>query len=68
MRGMMRFRLDGDLSVSVEVDEDSVGLERVSRSQDGVVAVGRRLAEASGGVRDATGVDGSAENAATRAV
>jgi len=39
--------------VLVEVDEDSLGIERVSRGRDGVVEAGQRLTEALGSVRDA---------------
>jgi len=50
---VVRLGLDDGLSVLVEVDEDSVGIERVSRGQGGVVEAGRRLTEALGSVRDA---------------
>ncbi len=50
---VVRFGLDDGLSVLVEVEEDSVGIERVSRGQGGVVEAGHRLTEALGSVRDA---------------
>lgn len=53
MSEIVRFRFDEDSAVLVEVDEDSFGIERVSRGQDGVVEASRRLTEALGGVRDA---------------
>ena len=53
MSELVRFRLDQGSAVLVEVDEDSFGIERVSRGQDGVREAGRRLTEALGSVRDA---------------
>ncbi len=53
MNEMVRFQLDDGGSVLVEVDEDAVGIERVSRGHDGVLEAGRRLTEALAGVRDA---------------
>jgi hypothetical protein len=48
MSEVVRFGLDDGLSVLVEVEEDSVGIERVSRGQGGVVEAGHRLTEALG--------------------
>ncbi|HEU0089484.1 MAG TPA: hypothetical protein VFQ77_17875, partial [Pseudonocardiaceae bacterium] len=53
MSEVVRFGLDDGLSVLVEVDEDSVGIERVGRGQGGVIEAGRRLTDALGSVRDA---------------
>jgi hypothetical protein len=50
---VIRFELDGGSSVLVETDEDTVGVERVSRGADGVVEAGRRLEDALASVRDA---------------
>ncbi len=53
MSDVVRFGLDDGSTVLLEVDDDSFGIERVSRGQDGVVEAGRRLTEALGSVRDA---------------
>jgi hypothetical protein len=53
MTEVVRFGLAEGSAVLVEVDEDSLGIERVSRGRDGVVEAGQRLAEALGSVRDA---------------
>jgi hypothetical protein len=53
MTEMVRFDLAEGSTVLVEVDESSLGIERVSRTRDGVVEAGRRLTEALGSVRDA---------------
>ncbi|ADB76046.1 CU044_2847 family protein [Geodermatophilus obscurus] len=53
MSEVVRFHLDEGSAVLVEVDEDTFGVERVSRGQDGVVEAGRRLTDALADVRDA---------------
>jgi hypothetical protein len=54
MSELVRFGLDGDASVLVEVDDSSLpGLQRVGRGQDGIVEAGRRLNDALAGVREA---------------
>lgn len=53
MTELVRFSLPEGSAVLVEVDEDSLGIERVSRDRDGVVEAGHRLTEALGSVRDA---------------
>ena len=51
---LVRFGLDGDGSVLVEVDDSGLpGLQRVGRGQDGIVEAGRRLNDALAGVREA---------------
>ncbi|MGH3830102.1 MAG: CU044_2847 family protein [Pseudonocardiaceae bacterium] len=50
---MVRFELAEGSTVLVEVGEDRLGIERVSRGRDGVVEAGHRLTEALGSVRDA---------------
>ncbi|MGH3717839.1 MAG: CU044_2847 family protein [Pseudonocardiaceae bacterium] len=50
---MVIFDLAEGSTVLVEVDEDNLGIERVSRGRDGVVEAGRRLTEVLGSVRDA---------------
>ncbi|MGH3826416.1 MAG: CU044_2847 family protein [Pseudonocardiaceae bacterium] len=50
---MVRFELAEGSTVLVEVDEDNLGIERISRSRDGMVEAGHRLTEALGSVRDA---------------
>jgi hypothetical protein len=50
---VVRFELAEGSAVLVEVDEDNLGIERVSRGRDGVVEAGHRLTEALGSVRDA---------------
>jgi hypothetical protein len=49
---VVRYELETG-SVLVEVEEDSFGVERVSRGPDGVVEAGRRLEDALGSVRAA---------------
>ncbi|MGH3688195.1 MAG: CU044_2847 family protein [Pseudonocardiaceae bacterium] len=53
MREVVRFGLAEGSTVLVEIDEDNLGIERVSRGRDGVVEVSHRLTEALGSVRDA---------------
>ncbi|MGH3865784.1 MAG: CU044_2847 family protein [Pseudonocardiaceae bacterium] len=53
MTEVVRFELAEGAAVLVEVDEDNLGIERVSRGRDGVVEAGHRLTEALGSVRDA---------------
>ncbi len=53
MTEVVRFGLAEGSTVLVEVDEDNLGIKRVSRGRDGVVAAGHRLTEALGSVRDA---------------
>lgn len=53
MTEVVRFELTQGSTVLVEVDDDNVGIERVSRGRDGVVEAGHRLTEALGSVRDA---------------
>jgi Trypsin-co-occurring domain 1 len=50
---VVRFHLDEGSAVLVEVDDDTFGVERVARGQDGVVEAGRRLTDALSSVRDA---------------
>jgi hypothetical protein len=63
MTEVVRFDLVEGSTVLVEVDERSLGIERVSRGRDGVVEAGRRLTEALGSVGRGSGVDGSAADA-----
>jgi hypothetical protein len=55
MSELVRFGLDGDASVLVEVDDDAgvVGVQRVARGHDGIIETGRRLNDALAGVREA---------------
>ncbi len=53
MTEVARFELAEGSTVLVEVDDDDLGIKRVSRGRDGVVEAGRRLTEALGSVRDA---------------
>jgi hypothetical protein len=53
MTEVVRFELDDESGILVEVDDDAPGLARVSRSQDGVLAAGKRLTDALDGVREA---------------
>ena len=53
MTELVRFGLEDGASVLVETDDASSGLERVSRTNDGVVEAGRRLTEALASVREA---------------
>ena len=50
---VVRYQVGDDSSVLVEVDEDAYGVERVSRTSDGVVEAGQRLESALAGVRKA---------------
>lgn len=53
MTEVVRFGLAEGSAVLVEVDDNSLGIERVSRGRDGVVEAGHQLTEALGSVRDA---------------
>jgi hypothetical protein len=54
MSELVRFGLDGDASVLVEVDDTGLpGLQLVGRAQDGIVEAGRQLNDALAGVRGA---------------
>ena len=53
MDTVMRYQVGNGSSVLVEVEEDTYGVEAVSRISDGVVEVGQRLESALGMVRDA---------------
>ena len=53
MDTVVRYQVGADSSVLVEVDEDTYGVEAVSRTSDGVLEAGRRLESVLGGVRDA---------------
>lgn len=54
MSELVRFELEGNASVLIEVDETgTLGLQRVGRGQDGIVETGRRLSDALAGVREA---------------
>jgi hypothetical protein len=50
---VMRYRVGEASSVLVEVDEETFGVEAVSRLPDGVLEAGQRLESALGSVRDA---------------
>jgi hypothetical protein len=50
---IVRFELGGGSTVLVETEENTFGVERVSRGTDGVVEAGRRLEDALVSVRDA---------------
>ena len=50
---VMRYQVGDGSSVLVEVDEDTYGVEAVSRTSDGVLEAGQRLESAMGSVRDA---------------
>jgi len=50
---VVRFHLDEESTVLVEVADDAFGIERVSRGADGVMEAGRRLTDALDSVRDA---------------
>jgi NTP-dependent ternary system trypsin peptidase co-occuring protein len=52
MDTVVRYKVGGGSSVLVEVDEDTYGVEDVSRTSEGVLDAGR-LESALGGVRDA---------------
>lgn len=53
MTAVVRYEVGRGSSVLVEVDEDSYGVESVSRTSDGVLQAGQRLESALGSVRDA---------------
>jgi hypothetical protein len=53
MDTVVRYQVGDDSSVLVEVDEDTYGVEEVSRASDGVTEAGQRLESALGSVRDA---------------
>lgn len=53
MDTVMRYQVGEASSVLVEVDDDTYGVESVSRRSDGVLEAGRRLESALGSVRDA---------------
>ena len=50
---VVRYQVGDGSSVLVEVDEDTYGVEAVSRTSDGVLAAGQRLESALASVRDA---------------
>lgn len=50
---VMRYQVGEGSSVLVEVDEDTYGVEAVSRTSEGVLEAGQRLEAALGSVRDA---------------
>lgn len=52
MTEIVRFEV-GNGSVLVETEEDTFGVQRVSRGEDGIVEAGRRLEDALASVRDA---------------
>ena len=49
----MRYQVGDGSSVLVEVDEDTYGVEEVSRTSEGVLKAGQTLESALGSVRDA---------------
>ena len=53
MDAVMRYQVGEASSVLVEVDEDTYGVEPVSRMSDGVLEAGQRLESVLGSVRDA---------------
>jgi Trypsin-co-occurring domain 1 len=53
MDTVMRYQVGNDSSVLVEIDEDTYGVEAVSRLSDGVFEAGQRLESALGTVSDA---------------
>jgi hypothetical protein len=53
MDTVMRYRVGDGASVLVEVDEDTYGVEAVSRTSEGVLEAGQRLESALGSVLDA---------------
>ena len=53
MDTVLRYQVGDGSSVLVEVDEDTYGVEAVSRVSDGVAQAGQRLESALGSVRDA---------------
>jgi Trypsin-co-occurring domain 1 len=50
---VVRYKVGEGSSVLVEVDEDTYGVEAVSRTSEGVLEAGQRLESALGSVRDA---------------
>ena len=46
MSEVMRFEVDEEEAVLVEVDEETFGIQRASRDEDEVIRAGRRLQEA----------------------
>jgi Trypsin-co-occurring domain 1 len=53
MDTVVRYQVGSSSSVLVEVDEDTYGVEAVSRASDGVMEAGQRLESALASVRDA---------------
>lgn len=53
MTDVVRYELDDNSSVLVEVDDEGFGLQRVSRGSDGILEPGRRLAQSLDDVRQA---------------
>jgi hypothetical protein len=53
MDTVMRYEVGDGSTVLVEVDEDTYGVEEVSRTANGVLEAGQRLESALGSVRDA---------------
>ena len=53
MDTVVRYQVGHGSSVLVELDEDTYGVEAVSRTSDGVLEAGQRLESALVGVRDA---------------
>ena len=53
MDTVVRYQVGDNSSVLVEVDEDSYGVEAVSRNTDGVAEAGQRLESALASVREA---------------
>ncbi len=53
MDTVVRYQVGDGSSVLVEVDEDTYGVEEVSRTSQGVLEAGQRLESALGSVRDA---------------
>jgi hypothetical protein len=53
MSDVIRFALEDDTSVLVEVEEGAYGIERVGRGDDGVAEAGRVVSDALASVREA---------------
>ena len=53
MDTVVRYQVGDSSSVLVEVDEDTYGVEEVSRTSEGVLDAGQRLESALASVRDA---------------
>jgi hypothetical protein len=53
MSELVRFALEDDSSVLVEVEQDESGFDRVARGSDGVLEASHQLTQALGGVRAA---------------